>query len=122
MGKLILNMGVGDQQGNRFQDVQVNVGTGSTFTAVPRRLTESPDVPVARRATSRMADGRTTTVDVGWTIVRLQDQVFPTGVVFAEENEPSLLGGVVTPEEALLAVDSVEQRLIPVDADRLHTV
>jgi len=48
MGKLILNIGVGDQQGNRFQDVQVNVGTGSTFTAVPRRLTESLDVPVAR--------------------------------------------------------------------------
>jgi len=69
-----------------------------------------------------MADGRTTTVDVGWTIVRLQDQVFPTGVVFAEENEPSLLGGDDTPEEVLLAVDPVEQRLIPVDADRLHTV
>ena len=53
MGKLILNIGVGDQQGNRSQDVQVNVGTGSTFTAVPRRLPESLEVPVARQATSR---------------------------------------------------------------------
>ena len=35
MGKLILNIGVGDQQGNRFQEVQVTVDTGSTFTAVP---------------------------------------------------------------------------------------
>ena len=66
-----------------------------------------------------MADGRTT-VDVGWTIVRLQNQVFPTGVIFVEENEPSPLG-VVTFEEALLAVDPAEQRLIPVDAGRLHT-
>lgn len=112
MGKLILNIGVEDQQGNRFQDVQVTV---------PRRLLESLDVPVARQATSRMVDGRTTTVDVGWTIVRLQDQVLPTQVIFAEENEPSLLG-VVTLGEALLAVDPVRQRLIPVDADRLLTL
>ena len=37
-----------------------------------------------------MAGGRTTTVDVGWTIVRLQDQTLPTQVIFAEENEPGL--------------------------------
>ena len=121
MGKLILNIGIGDQQGNRFQDIQVTVDTGSTFTAVPRRLLESLDVPVARQATFRMADGRTTTVDVGWTIIRLQGQVLPTRVIFVEENESSLLGAV-TLDEALLAVDPVGQRLIPVDADRLHTL
>ncbi len=37
---------------------------------------------------------------------------------FAEKNQPSLLG-VVTLEEALLAVDPVGQRLVPVDAMRL---
>lgn len=113
-----MTIGVADQQGNHFQDLEVTVDTGSTFTAIPRSLLESLNVPVARQVTSRLADGRTTTVDVGWTIIRLQDQVFPTRVTFAEENEPSLLG-VVTLEEALLAVDPAGQRLIPVDADRL---
>ena len=42
----------------------------------------------------------------------------PAQVIFAEENEPSLLG-VVTLEDALLAVDPVEQRLVPVEAERL---
>ena len=54
----------------------------------------------------------------GWTVVRLEDQIFATQVTFAEENEPSLLG-VVTLEDALLAVDPVRQRLVPVEAERL---
>ena len=54
----------------------------------------------------------------GWTVVRLEDQIFATQVTFAEENEPSLLG-VVTLEDALLAVDPVGQRLVPVEAERL---
>ena len=57
-------------------------------------------------------------VDIGWTVVRLEDQIFATQVTFAEENEPSLLG-VVTLEDALLAVDPVGQRLAPVEAERL---
>ena len=50
--------------------------------------------------------------------VRLEDQFFATQVTFAEQNEPSLLG-VVTLEDALLAVDPVGQRLVPVEAERL---
>ena len=75
-------------------------------------------VPVRRTAQSRMADGRTVPVDIGWTMVRLEGQTFPTQVTFAEEGEPPLLG-VVTLEQALLAMDPVGQRLIPVDVDRL---
>ena len=118
MGKLTVTIGVGDQQGRRFEDIEVIVDTGSTFTALPRILLQNLGVPVERSARSRLADGSTDMVDIGWTMVRLQDQTFPTRVTFAEENEPTLLG-VVTLEEALLAVDPVGQRLLPVDADRL---
>ena len=93
--------------------------TGSTFTALPRALLEELAVPADRRANYRTASGRKVTVDVGWTLVRLQEQTFPTRVIFAEDGEPSLLG-MVTPGEALPAVDPVAQRLIPVDADRLR--
>ena len=118
MGKLTVTIGVGNQQGGQFEDLEVTVDTGSTFTAVPRALLEKLGVPVRRTAQSRMADGRSVPVDIGWTVVRVQDQVFATQVTFAEENEPALLG-VVTLEDALLAVDPVGQRLIPVEADRL---
>ena len=60
----------------------------STFTALPRALLEDLSVPVDRRANSRQADGRTVPVDVGWTMVRLEGQTFPTSVVLAEDGEP----------------------------------
>lgn len=118
VGKLIVTMGVGNQQGEQLEDLEVTVDTGSTFTAVPRVMLERLRVPVDRTARSRMADGRTVPVDIGWTVVRVEGQTFATQVTFAEEGEPPLLG-VVTLEGALLAVDPVGQRLIPVDAERL---
>ena len=117
MGKLIVTIGVGDQQGRQFEDIEVTVDTGSTFTAVPRTLLQDLGVPVGRSARSRLADGSTAQVDIGWTMIRLEGQTFPTPVIFAEENQPSLLG-VVALEEALLAVDPGGQ-LLPVDVMRL---
>ena len=116
--KLVVTIGVGDQQGRQFEDLEVTVDTGSTFTAVPRALLQRLGVPVRRSARSRLADGSSVPVDIGWTVVRLEDQTFATQVIFAEENQPSLLG-VVTLEDALLAVDPVGQRLVPVEAERL---
>ena len=118
MGKLLVTIGVGDQQGRRFEEIEVTVDTGSTFTAVPRTLLQNLGVPVERLAQSRLADGSTAPVDIGWTMIRLEGQTFPTRVIFADENTPSLLG-VVSLEEALLAVDPVGQRLVPVEAMRL---
>ena len=118
MGKLTVILDVGNQQGSRFRSLELPVETGSTFTALPRDLLVELAVPVARQANSRMPGGRTVPVDVGWTMVRLNEQTFPTRVVFAGDGEPSLLG-MVTLNEALLAVDPVAQRLIPVDAGRL---
>ena len=118
MGKLIVTIGIGNQQGTRFEDIEVIVDTGATFTAIPRALLQDLEVPVARSAQSRLADGSTAPVDIGWTMIRIEGQTFPTRVTFAEENQPSLLG-VVTLEEALLAVDPVGQQLVPVEAMRL---
>ena len=118
MGKLTITIGVGDQQGGQLEVLEVVVDTGSTFTAVPEALLERLGVPVDRTARPRMADGRTVPVDIGWTMVRIEDQLFPTQVTFSEEGEPPLLG-MVTLKEALLAVDPVGQRLIPVDVERL---
>ena len=121
MGKLIVTIAVGNQQGEQLEDLEVTVDTRSTFTAVPRAVLERLGVPVNRRARSRMADGRTMPVDIGWTMVRLEGQLLPTQVTFAGEGEPPLLGAV-TLEEALLAVDPVGQRLIPVDAEKARAV
>ena len=112
LGTITVTIQVGDHQGNRFEEFDIIVDTGSTYTALPRAILERLGVPVQRSLQSETADGRMVPVDVGETTVRLEGLQFHTRVIFAEENEPSLLG-VVTLEEAALAVDPVAGRLIP---------
>ena len=112
MGTLKVTIGVGDPQGRQFEELDVTVDTGSTYTAVPRAMLQRLGIPVERSLPSETADGRIVPVDVGEATIRLQGLQFHTSVIFAEENEPSLLG-VVSLEQAALAVDPLAGRLIP---------
>ena len=111
---------VGDPQGRNFQEVELEVDTGSTYTALPREMLQALGVPVNRSEQSRLADGSRQTVEIGQTTIKLAGKQFITTVIFAEEGEPSLLG-VITLEDALLAVDPVNNTLIPVMAKRYYT-
>ena len=117
MGTVNVTIGVGDPEGKRFEDLEVEVDTGSTFTALPREMLERVGVAVARTVRSVLADGSQAPVDLEITFIRIEGLEFPTQVIFAGEGEPSLLG-VVTLEEALLAVDPVAGRLVPTIAKR----
>ena len=117
MGTVTVTIGVGDNQGQRFEELEVEVDTGSTFTAVPRDMLERLGVPVTRSVQSELADGSHAPVDIGEATIRLEGQEFTTQVIFTDSGEPSLLG-VVTLEQALLAVDPVAGRLIPTIAKR----
>ena len=89
MGKLVITIGAGDPQGDRFHDVEVTVDTGSTFTALPGSMLRELGVPVERTARARLADGSGKNVDIGHTMVRLEGRTFPTPVTFAGPAEPS---------------------------------
>ncbi len=91
--------------------------TGSTYTALPRGMLQALGVMAERTAASRLADGSEKPVQVGYANVRLEGVEVITPVIFAEEGEPSLLG-VITLEDALLALDPVNNELIPVVAKR----
>ena len=112
MGTVKVTISVGDPPGQVFEDIEVTVDTGSTFTAVPRDMLQRLGVPVTRTAQSELADGSNAPVDIGEAVIRLEGRQFHTQVIFAEEGDPSLLG-VVSLEQALLAVDPVAQRLVP---------
>ena len=118
MGTVQVTIGVGDPQGRHFEDVEVVVDTGSTYTAVPRELLQRLGVPVKRSLPSETADGRILPVDVGEATIRMQGLQFHTPVIFPEENEPSLLA-VVSLEHAALAVEPLAGRLIPTNLLRL---
>ena len=117
MGTVTATAEVGDPQGPNFQEVELEVDTGSTYTALPREMLQALGVPVNRSVQSRLADGTRQTVETGQTTIRLAGNQFITTVIFAGQGELSLLG-VITLEDALLAVDPVNNRLIPVEAKR----
>jgi hypothetical protein len=60
----------------------------------------------------RIANGSIIDEEVCDTMIRLEGRTFFTPISFGREGEPNLLG-VVALETALLAVDPVEQRLVP---------
>ena len=117
MGTVTATAEVGDPPGPNFQEVELEVDTGSTYTALPREMLQALGVPVNRSVQSRLAAGTRQTVETGQTTIRLAGNQFITTVIFAGQGEPSLLG-VITLEDALLAVDPVNNRLIPVEAKR----
>ena len=117
MGSVITTIEVGDPQGQKFQSVEAEADTGSTYTALPREMLVALGVPVQTSVESQLADGSIQVVDIGQATIRLGGREFSTTVIFAEEGEPNLLG-VIALEEALLAVDPVNGELIPVAAKR----
>ena len=112
MGTVKVTIGVRDSQGRQFEDVEVVVDTGSTYTAVPRELLQRLGVPVERSLPSETADGRLVPVDVGEATIRLEGLEFHTPVIFAEVGETNRLG-TVSLGEAALTVDPLAGRLIP---------
>ena len=117
MGTVITTIEVGDPQGRNFQRVDVEVDTGSTYTALPRTLLEQLGVPVDVTLPSETADGRIVPVEVGETVIKLEGRQFTTPVIFGEPGEPNLLG-VVSLEQASLAIDPVAGRLVPTNVLR----
>ena len=105
MGTLKVTIAVGDSQGRQFEELErhgrhrLNLHRSTQSDAQ-----QNGGIPVERSLPSETADGSIVPVDVGEATIRLLQ--FHTPVIFAEENEPSLLG-VVSLEQAALAVDPV---------------
>ena len=115
MRTLQIEVEIGNAAGTQFETVAVMVDTGATFTQVPAELLRRLGVEVGERVPVRLGDGRLSLDEVGDTYIRLAGKTFITPVIFGREGEPNLLG-VVALERALLAVDPVGQRLVPVEA------
>ena len=112
MGAIHIQIEIGDMQGERFEPVEVMVDTGATFTTVPADVLGRLGVSPQRTMPARLADGSIISDEVCDTVIRLEGQTFFTPVTFGREGGPNLLG-VIALETALLAVDPVQQRLVP---------
>ena len=55
MGTFRITVEIGDQSGQRFQEMEALVDTGATFTKVPRTILEALDTPTARTYNALLA-------------------------------------------------------------------
>lgn len=113
MGTFSVAIEVSDLAGQQFTEVETLVDSGSTYTSIPGSLLTRLGVQPTGRRDLRQADERIVQRQVGHARFRLNGDEVITLVVFGRENAGPLLGAM-TLEAFGLAVDPVNQHLIPV--------
>lgn len=114
MGTFRVDIELGNPSGAGYRTVSALVDTGASHTAIPASMLRELEVTPHTRGIFRLADGKSLELDIGQTWVRLYGVAQMTLVVFANEGTSPVLGAVSL-EELGLAVDPLNQRLIPVE-------
>lgn len=114
MGTFTVEVEVGDSQGDQLETIEALVDTGATYTMIPASLLNRLGVVPLAQMNFILADGQRIERDVGEASLRILGSTFHSPVVFANEDSNVLLGAV-TLQIFGLGVDSLNERLIPVD-------
>ena len=78
MGTVITKIEVGDPNGQNFQELELEVDTGSNYSALPREMLQALGIPVEASVQSRLANGSLEMIEVGETKIRLGGREFTT--------------------------------------------
>ena len=112
MGTFKWPLRISSMDGQQSRDIEATVDTGAAYTTLPTGLlSELGVVPMGQRR-FLLADGRGVFMDYGQAWASVSGDSVITLVIFGEEDGPALLGAY-TLEGLALAVDPVEQRLVP---------
>ena len=115
MGTCHWPMEVSDPDGSRWETVEALVDTGASHTVLPSSLLRRLGVVPYRTVLHRIADGSRIPREIGETKLRVNGLEATRIVAFGDDDLPPLLGAD-TLQGILLAVDPVEERLVPTDA------
>lgn len=121
MGLFRQEMSVFSADGSRSERVEAWVDTGSTYTWLPGSLLRSLGFEASEEREFILANGKREKRAVAQARIALGGPSFFTYCAFAEDGEELLLGAVAL-EEAGLAVDPVNRRLIPVAGYALRAI
>ena len=112
MGKFTWPIQISTVDGLHAKRIDAIVDTGAAYTTLPTPLLRDIGVEPVGQRRFLLADGRRIFMDYGEARATIDGESVTTLVVFGEENAPPLLGAY-TLEGLALAVDPVEQRLVP---------
>ena len=115
MGSFSVPVEVGDAAGSRFESIFALVDTGAAYTWIPEDILARLQARPTEERIFGLADGREVTYGLAWLTIRIEGKLQPTPIFFGDAGTDPLLG-FVTLEEFGLAIDPLDQRLIPVPA------
>ena len=112
MGTFDWPLRISGLNGGPSREIEATVDTGAAYTTLPARLLRELGIEPMGQRRFLLADGRRVDMDYGQAWIAIDGERVVTVVVFGEDDAPSLLGAY-TLEGLALAVDPVEQRLVP---------
>ena len=115
MGTFDVPVEIFSSDGQNSITVEATVDTGSFYTRLPSLALRNLGITPIGKMNFKLADNSVVEDDVGEARVRVDGIERTTVVVFASDSSPVLLGAY-TLEGAGLAVDPINQRLVPITA------
>ena len=112
MGTFSWPLCISGMNGGPSREIEATVDTGAAYTTLPARLLRDLGIEPMGQRRFLLADGRRVDMDYGQAWVAIDGERVVSIVVFGEDEAPPLLGAY-TLEGLAMAVDPVEQRLIP---------
>ena len=112
MGTFNWPLRISSMDGQRAREIEATVDTCVAYTTLPTCLLRELGVPPKGKRRFLLADGRRIEMDYGEAQATVDGESVTTIVVFREDDAPAMLGAY-TLEGLALAVDPVEQRLVP---------
>ena len=112
MGTFSYTLQVSNRDGQESRQIEATVDTGAAYTMLPGRLLRQLGVEPLGKRRFLLADGRRIYLDYGEARVTIDGESTTTIAVFGDDEGPALLGAY-TLEGLALAVDPVEQKLVP---------
>ena len=112
MGTFSWPIRLSDMDRRQDLDIEATVDTGAAYTTLSSRLLHDLGVTPTGKRRFLLADGRRMDMDIGLAWATIGEESVVTVVAFGEDDTPPLLGAY-TLEGLGLAVDPLEQRLVP---------
>ena len=112
MGTFTWPLRISSMDGEQSLEIEATVDTAAAYTTLPAGLLRELGVTPKGKRRFLLADGRRLDMDYGEARAAVNGENVTTLVVFGEDDAPALLGAY-TLEGLALAVDPVEQRLVP---------
>ena len=115
MGNFTQPITLHSESGDDSIVVDALVDTGATFSGFPAPLLESLGIRPQRKVRLRLSNGRVEERNLGEVKAALNGEDSTIHCVFGDPESPAVIGAIIL-EAFLLAVDPVDQRLVPLGA------